>query len=168
MKSLARATRVGRLSFIGIATVFATLLTIGLALPASAQETTPGVTQVEPVTPEVAAAIQETIVGQIAAFQIDDGALALTYAIPRARQVWRTPEEFLTMVRQGYDAIYRPDEFTFEAAVAQGNVALQLVRVRGQDGKTILAQYNMYQQPDGRWLIGSVRAVEIEPEEDTL
>ena len=118
--------------------------------------------------PEIDAAIQASIVGQIEAFQADDGALALTFAIPQARQVWRTPEIFMEMVRTAYHPIYRPAEFSFAGAVAQGGIARQVVRVTGENGQTVLALYDMYRQPNGRWLIGGVATVEVEPEEQSL
>ncbi|MCZ6764621.1 MAG: DUF4864 domain-containing protein [Alphaproteobacteria bacterium] len=124
--------------------------------------------QIEAATPEIEAAIQETIIGQIEAFQSDDGDLALTFAIPQARRIWPTAEVFMTMVRQGYGPIYRPAAFSFEGAVTIGTVARQFVRVTGENGDTVLALYDMYLQADGVWLIGGVRTVPVESEDDQI
>ncbi|MCZ6604116.1 MAG: DUF4864 domain-containing protein [Alphaproteobacteria bacterium] len=124
--------------------------------------------QIEAATPEIEAAIQETIIGQIEAFQSDDGDLALTFAIPQARRIWPTAEVFMTMVRQGYGPIYRPAAFSFEGAVTIGTVARQFVRVTGENGDTVLALYDMYLQADGIWLIGGVRTVPVQSEDDQI
>lgn len=146
------------------------LLAVGLfaAAPLNAMEP-------EPASPEVAAAIQQVIISQIDAFQVDDGSLALSFAVPQAKQIYETPDAFMDMVRNGYKQIYRPEEFSFVAAVMEGDVANQIVRVKGENGKTVLALYQMHRQDDGSWLIGGVQTLRVpekddanEPDEDSL
>jgi hypothetical protein len=121
-----------------------------------------------PATPEIEAAIQQTIIGQIEAFQSDDGARALEFAVPQAAQVWQSPEAFMTMVREGYEPIYRPQSFSFVLAVAERGTANQVMRVTGENGETVIALYSMYRQSDGRWLIGGVQTFDVEDEEEEL
>ncbi len=74
----------------------------------------------------------------------------------------------MTMVRRGYGPIYRPEAFSFEGAVTLGTVARQFVRVTGENGETVLALYDMYLQTNGVWLIGGVRTVPVESEDDEI
>jgi hypothetical protein len=99
------------------------------------------------------AAIRTTIESQLAAFQRDDGAAAFTYAAPSIREQFGTPDNFMQMVRTGYDPVYRPREVEFHDLVALDGAPAQEVLVVDQDGVAYLAYYLMQQQPDGRWLI---------------
>ena len=99
------------------------------------------------------AAIRTTIESQLAAFQRDDGAAAFTYAAPSIREQFGTPDNFMSMVRTGYDPVYRPREVEFHDIVALDGAPTQEVLVVDRNGVAYLAYYLMQQQPDGRWLI---------------
>ncbi len=120
----------------------------------------------EPASAEVEAAIHRSIIGQINAFQVDDGALALSFAVPQASQLYETPAAFMEMVRNGYQQIYRPGAFSFVATVRDGDVANQVLRVTGENGKTVLALYQMHLQDDGSWLIGGVQTLRVDDKEN--
>ena len=67
------------------------------------------------------AAIRTTIESQLAAFRRDDGAAAFSYAAPSIQEKFDTPENFMAMVRIGYEPVYRPREVEFhEIAVLEG------------------------------------------------
>ena len=72
-------------------------LVLGLATPATAQN----------------ADIEATISNQFEAFQADDFAQAFTYASPMIREIFRTPENFGTMVRNGYPMVWRPSDVRY-------------------------------------------------------
>jgi hypothetical protein len=99
------------------------------------------------------AAIRTTIESQLAAFKRDDGAAAFTYAAPSIREQFGTPDNFMSMVRTGYDPVYRPREVEFHDIVALDGAPTQEVLVVDRNGVAYLAYYLMQQQPDGRWLI---------------
>jgi hypothetical protein len=99
------------------------------------------------------AAIRMTIERQLAAFQRDDGTTAFTYAAPSIREQFGTPDNFMNMVRTGYDPVYRPREVEFHDLVALDGAPAQEVLVVDRNGVAYLAYYLMQQQPDGRWLI---------------
>jgi Domain of unknown function (DUF4864) len=99
------------------------------------------------------AAIRRTIESQLAAFQRDDGASAFAYATPSIQERFGTPENFLAMVRVGYEPVYRPREVEFHEIVVLEEAPTQEVLLVDQDGIAWLAYYLMQQQPDGRWLI---------------
>lgn len=111
-----------------------------------------------PAPAEVSAAdratIRTIIEGQMAAFHRDDGAAAFAFASPNIQAMFGTPENFLAMVRQGYVPVYRPRSVAFEDIIA-GDVGqpVQLVRVVGPDGETVIAAYDMTRLPDGTWRI---------------
>jgi len=99
------------------------------------------------------AAIRMTIERQLAAFQRDDGAAAFAYAAPSIQEKFGTPENFMAMVRIGYEPVYRPREVEFhEIAVLEGAPTQEVLLV-DRNGIAWLAYYPMQRQPDGRWLI---------------
>ncbi len=104
-------------------------------------------------------AILGTIQAQLQAFQRDDGARAFSYATPRLRQLFGTPENFMAMVRDGYQPVYRPRSVEFlDARIIDGQIG-QAVRFVGPDGAAVIAVYTMEQQPDGSWRIAAVRLI---------
>ena len=104
-------------------------------------------------------AILGTIRAQLDAFQADDGTRAFTYATPQLRQLFRTPENFMAMVRGGYRAVYRPQSVEFlDARIVNGKIG-QAVRFVGPDGRAVIAIYTMEQQADGSWRIAAVQLI---------
>jgi len=104
-------------------------------------------------------AILGTINAQLDAFQRDDGARAFSYATPALREQFGTPENFMAMVRGGYQAVYRPRSVEFlDARVIEGRTG-QAVRFVGPDGRAVIALYTMEQQPDGSWRIAAVQLI---------
>ena len=118
----------------------AILLSLGLALPAAAQE--------EP--------IREVIESQIAAFQADDMVTAFSYASPGIQAMFGTPENFGLMVKQGYPMVYRPTDVEMgDLREVAGNL-WQRVRVEDQAGAAWFLDYMMIETPEG-WLINAVQ-----------
>ena len=104
-------------------------------------------------------AILGTIRAQLDAFQADDGSRAFTYATPQLRRLFGTPENFMAMVRGGYQAVYRPQSVEFlDARIIDGKTG-QAVRFVGPDGRAVIAIYTMEQQSDGSWRIAAVQLI---------
>jgi hypothetical protein len=104
-------------------------------------------------------AILGTIQAQLNAFQADDWGRAFSYATPRLRALFRTPENFMAMVRGGYQPVYRPQSVEFlDARIVDGKTG-QAVRFVGPDGQAVIAIYTMEQQPDGSWRIAAVQLI---------
>ena len=97
--------------------------------------------------------IRSVIGDQMAAFRRDDAAAAFGFAAPTIQDMFGTPERFMTMVRDGYQAVYRPAEVRFGELVRIDGRLTQLVHVVGPDGVARLALYFMERQPDGTWRI---------------
>ena len=105
------------------------------------------------------AAIRTVIESQLAAFQRDDGAGAFSFASPTVQAKFRTPEIFMTMVRSGYRAVYRPQEVEFrDLRLVEGTPAQEILFV-GPDNQAVVAVYLMEKQPDGSWKINGVYLV---------
>lgn len=104
-------------------------------------------------------AILNTIQSQLDAFQADDGARAFSFATPRLRRMFGSPENFMAMVRGGYMPVYRPQSVEFlDARVVSGRTG-QAVRFVGPDGVAVIALYTMEQQADGSWRIAGVQLI---------
>lgn len=104
-------------------------------------------------------AIQSLITSQIQAFQRDDGTAAYGYASPTIHSMFTTPEDFMAMVKSGYQPVYRPRSVTMGPLVDSEMGPLQKVFVTGPDGKNYIAVYSMQRQPDGSWLINGCSLV---------
>ncbi|WP_299843233.1 DUF4864 domain-containing protein [uncultured Roseovarius sp.] len=102
------------------------------------------------------AAIQSVISSQIEAFQADDFASAFTYASPTIHNVFKTPENFGSMVRQGYPMVWRPAEVDFLSIDTIDGELWQNVMIRDQQGGLHILEYQMIEQ-EGGWKINAVR-----------
>ncbi len=97
--------------------------------------------------------IRRVIGDQMAAFRRDDAAAAFGYAAPNIQDMFGTPERFLAMVRDGYQAVYRPSDVQFGELVRVDGQLTQLVHVVGPDGIPRTALYFMEREADGTWRI---------------
>jgi hypothetical protein len=102
------------------------------------------------------AAFRAVIQSQLDAFQRDDGRAAFAHASPMIKGMFRTPDNFMAMVMQGYPQVYRPRTVDFGAVITYRGQPTQLVYLTGPDGDAVIAYYQMQQQPDGTWQINGV------------
>lgn len=90
---------------------------------------------------------------QLEAFERDDGDTAFSYASPQVRDQFGTPANFMRMVRNSCQAVYRPRAVKFlEPAVIEGQI-IQAVQVVAPDGAVFVALYSMQRQADASWRI---------------
>jgi hypothetical protein len=95
------------------------------------------------------AAGQSVIRSQEQAFSRDDAAEAYTFAAPAIQSWYRTPETFMSMVRNGYAPVYRHRSFEFgKAKIADGKI-VQEVHIIDADGVAWEALYTLEPQSDG-------------------
>lgn len=106
-------------------------------------------------------AIEQVIERQLQAFQRDDGAAAFAQAAPSIRAMFGDPENFMTMVKNGFQPLYREKEFSFAALREDGGQIMQPMRVVGLDGMAHMALYTMERQADGQWLIAGCVLLEL-------
>jgi ketosteroid isomerase-like protein len=110
--------------------------------------------------------IRNTILAQLDAFKADDAEAAFSYAAPGIREIFKTPEIFLHMVRKSYQAVYRPKSFEFRDLQRIEGRIVQPVAVTGPTGVAETALYVMEEQPNGSWKIGAC-IMAREPGSDT-
>ena len=103
--------------------------------------------------PVDAAAIRSVIEGQLDAFKADNAPQAFSYASPAIQSIFKDPDTFMSMVRAGYQPVYRPKKVEFRDLVPVEGRWSQRVLVVGPDGVPVVAQYIMEKQPDGTWRI---------------
>jgi uncharacterized protein DUF4864 len=107
-------------------------------------------------------AIQETIRNQIEAFKLDDGTRAYSYAAPNIRAIFPTVDDFMTMVKRGYQPVYRPRSYNFGTQEQLSGSVRQSVDIVGPDGDYYTAVYSLERQPDGSWKITGCSLVKSE------
>jgi hypothetical protein len=108
-----------------------------------------------------AAEFQRIITAQIAAFNTDDGATAYGFAAPMIQKLFPSPEVFMTMVKRGYQPVYRQKSFTFTQAETKANgIPTQRVTIVDANGKVWEALYTFEKQPDGTWRISGCTLLE--------
>lgn len=104
---------------------------------------------------EDVAAAQSVIQSQEEAFSRDDADAAYTFAAPAIKNWYRTPETFMSMVRNGYAPVYRHRSFEFgEAMIVDGKIKQQ-VHIVDADGAAWEALYTLEPQSDGTLKISS-------------
>jgi len=108
------------------------------------------------------ARFQDIITAQIEAFRSDDGGRAFSFAAPAIKSMFKTPDKFMSMVRSGYPAVYRPKSVTFGEVTADLGGPTQKVHLIGPKGYAWTALYAMQRQDDGTWKISAVVMVRQE------
>jgi hypothetical protein len=100
--------------------------------------------------------IEETIGQQLEAFKQDDFGAAFDFASPTIRNIFRTPENFGAMVRQGYPMVWRPAEVTYLEQREIAGAIWQKVQITDSAGRVHILDYQMVQTVDG-WQINGVQ-----------
>lgn len=100
---------------------------------------------------------QKAIDGQIRAFLADKDEEAYGFAAPNVRSFFPTVESFMSMVKNGYSPVYRPQDWDFGRTESIGAGAIaQEVLITDLAGKNWIALYTVAQQADGNWKITGV------------
>jgi ketosteroid isomerase-like protein len=107
-------------------------------------------------------AIEQVISDQLAAFAADNGPNAFEFAAPIIKGMFGGPDNFMAMVKKGYQPIYRNKSHEFgEFTVDATGRPAQHVTITSANGKSYSAVYTMEQQPDGHWKISGCYLAEI-------
>ncbi len=101
-------------------------------------------------------AFQRIISSQISAFRSDDATKAYSFASPSVKSKFTSSAMFMSMVRQGYPAVYRAQSFNFAGLSKELGDPTQRVKIVGPAGNTWLALYGFQKQADGTWRISAV------------
>ncbi|MFZ1469165.1 MAG: DUF4864 domain-containing protein [Paracoccaceae bacterium] len=119
------------------------LIALALAFPAVAQE--------QP--------IQDTIRGQIEAFQTDDLTGAFAFASPNIKTIFGTPETFGQMVQRGYPMVYNPSDLRMGELREVAGALWQRIYVTDAEGRGHALDYQMVETPEG-WKINAVQLLQ--------
>ncbi len=98
-------------------------------------------------------AIRQVIDQQIRALKEGDGVKALQYATPGVRRRFRTPEQFLHMVRAGYTPLLTAQYTVYIDGANVDGATIQPLRLVLADNTVLVALYQMERQRDGQWRI---------------
>ena len=99
--------------------------------------------------------IEDTITGQIEAFQADDFAAAFGFASKTIQGIFGTPENFGLMVQNGYPMVYRSAEVQMLDQREIAGSIYQRVLVRDGAGRGFILDYQMVETAEG-WRINGV------------
>jgi hypothetical protein len=106
--------------------------------------------------------IRSVIAAQLQAFQEDDAETAFEFASPGIQDMFRTPMNFLQMVRQSYQAVYRPRSVIFEDLVLLQDLPTQPVLLLSAEGVPVRALYLMENKTSGDWRITGCYLIPVE------
>ena len=98
-------------------------------------------------------AIHAVIQSQLDAFQSDDAVLAFSFASPAIQAQFGSPQNFMAMVKTGYQPVYRPRSVVFGDIVETAGKIVQQVLILDGEGQSVLAIYPMEKQTDESWRI---------------
>jgi hypothetical protein len=129
------------------------VLTLGFASPEWASATAPfnGDPDRDP-----SLLIRRTIEQQLAAFNTGDRAQAFELAAPSIRRMFGSAEKFAEMVRKQYAQLHHSSGAIFLELRRVNGRFVQRVRVMGEDGEIVHANYIMVRVNDGTWRVGGV------------
>ncbi|GAB4536402.1 MAG: hypothetical protein Tsb0014_24180 [Pleurocapsa sp.] len=99
------------------------------------------------------ALIRQAIERQLQAFQEDDAVSAFAFASPTIQQQFDTPENFMMMVKKGYQAVYCPRSVIFRGFTMVDDYPAQVLILMDQEGNLLQAVYVMQCQSDRSWRI---------------
>jgi hypothetical protein len=99
------------------------------------------------------AQIRDVVGRQLEAFKRDDGETAFSFAAPGIKNIFGNVDNFMSMVRNGYQPVHRWRSFSFRDIRLVEDWVIQKVHVEAQDGSAVTAFYVMEKQPDGTWRI---------------
>ncbi|MDA1097783.1 MAG: DUF4864 domain-containing protein [Proteobacteria bacterium] len=105
-------------------------------------------------------AIKTVIIRQLGAFSRHDAGAAYSLASPMIQQLFKSPENFIAMVRSGYPQVYRHRRAEFGDLILLGGELAQPVIFTGTDGHRVLAVYAMVKDAAGAWRINGCRLLQ--------
>ena len=120
--------------------LYALLGAVCFALPAAAQELP----------------IQSTIQSQLDAFEVDDFVTAFSFASPTIKGIFVNPENFGTMVRQGFPMVWRHEDVRMLELREVAGSLYQRVLITDAAGRSHVLDYQMIETPEG-WQINGVQ-----------
>lgn len=112
------------------------------------------------ITTADAIAIHEVVQSQLDALAKDDAASAFELATPEKRMQIGSADNFLRLIKEQYNPIYRYQRVMFSRPEVVDGDAIQIVRVTDGASKVWLAIFWMQQEEDSSWKIDGCQLLE--------
>lgn len=105
-------------------------------------------------------AIHEVVQLQLEALSNDDAVGAFELATPEKRMLIGSPDNFLRMIKEQYNPIYRYQRVMFSTPEVVNGEAIQVVRVTDGYSRVWVAVFWMQQGEDSAWRIDGCQLLE--------
>ena len=115
---------------------------------------------IDDITTADAIAIHEAVQSQLEALSKDDAASAFDLTTPEKRMLIGTPDNFLRLIKEEYDPIYRYQRVLFSRPEVINGDAIQIVRVTDSYSRVWVAVFWMQQGEDSSWKIDGCQLLE--------
>jgi hypothetical protein len=115
---------------------------------------------IDNITTADAIAIREAVQSQLEALSNDDAARAFEQATPEKRTLIGSPDNFLRLIKEEYNPIYRYQRVLFSRPEVVNGDAIQVVRVTDGYSRVWVAVFWMEQGEDSSWKIDGCQLLE--------
>ncbi|OWW19128.1 DUF4864 domain-containing protein [Noviherbaspirillum denitrificans] len=115
---------------------------------------------IDDITTADAIAIHEVVQTQLEALSIDDAVSAFEQATPEKRMLIGSPDNFLRLIKEEYNPIYRYQRVIYSKPEVVNGDAIQIVRVTDGNSRVWLAVFWMQQGEDSIWRIDGCQLLE--------
>jgi len=115
---------------------------------------------IDDITTADAIAIHEAVQSQLEALSNDDAAGAFDQATPEKRMLIGSPDNFLRLIKEEYNPIYRYQRVLFSRPEVVNGDAIQVVRVTDGYSRVWVAVFWMQQGEDSSWKIDGCQLLE--------
>jgi hypothetical protein len=115
---------------------------------------------IDDITTADAIAIHEVVQNQLEALSNDDADSAFELATPEKRMLIGSPDNFLRLIKEEYNPIYRYQRVIFSRPEVINGDAIQIVRVTDGNSRVWLAIFWMQQGEDSNWRIDGCQLLE--------
>jgi len=115
---------------------------------------------IDDITTADAIAINEVVQSQLDALSNDDAARAFELATPEKRMLIGSPDNFLRLIKDEFNPIYRYQRVIFSRPEVINGDAIQVVRVTDGYSRVWLAVFWMRQGDDSSWKIDGCQLLE--------
>ena len=115
---------------------------------------------IDDITTADAIAIHEVVQTQLEALSNDDAVSAFELATPEKRMLIGSPDNFLRLIKEEYNPIYRYQRVLFSRPEVINGDAIQIVRVTDGSSRVWLAIFWMQQGDDSSWRIDGCQLLE--------
>lgn len=119
-----------------------------------------GAVAMESVSAADEIAIHAVVQSQLDALADDDAVSAFELASPATRMQIGSPDNFLRLIKEQYNPIYRNQRALFSAPEVVNGDTIQIVRLTDHESHVWLAIFRMQRESDDSWKIDGCQLIE--------